>query len=416
MPCANGIRRRPVCVSMWPMFALIPTSTSPEPMPAAVSPRISPGSVVASPGSVVPIAKTPQPIATARAPKRRTAGAASRNIEGIDPTETKSIAMPSAPFVVFVASCTSGSTAAHAPQKRPSARKPASVGLRRGIPALRQLRRRPLGRRQPVLPAGRPGPLVPDALALRADRDGFVLRHPPDPQRRLQLVLVLPFRLAGERGHPDVEHVVARGDRALAEDVCVLEVDVPADERVVGVAHDPQRVRAGTREELDQLRAVPRPQHRRARVSPALVERHVAQPAPVFEHRDRDGASLRHERHEQLRRVLDDAHRTARVVAAVDRAEAKGDDVAVRPLASAHRGGARTRTWPSVRQRVSASLPAENSLPRSVATRRPRRSTSESATTNLACSGPSVPTIVPSARKWTGVLATPLIGFSAPMW
>src|SRR5947209_12117403 len=155
---------------MWPMFALIPTSTSPEPMPAAVSPTIRAGNVVARPGRVVVIANTPQPIATDRAPKRRTAGAASRNIAGIEPTETKSIATPSAPFVVFVASCTAGSTAAHAPQKSPSARKPASVGLRRGIPPLRQVRRRPLGRLEPVLPARRPRALAPHALALAADR------------------------------------------------------------------------------------------------------------------------------------------------------------------------------------------------------------------------------------------------------
>src|SRR4051812_6679310 len=133
MPCASGISRAPVAVSMRPMFALMPTSTSPEPTPVSVSVTISTGSVVARPGNSVASAKTAQPIATARAPNRRTAGPASRNIEGIDPSETKSMATPNAPFDAPVASCTLGRTAAHAPQKRPSVRNPARVGFLRGI-------------------------------------------------------------------------------------------------------------------------------------------------------------------------------------------------------------------------------------------------------------------------------------------
>src|SRR5882672_7147296 len=136
VPCANGIRRAPVSLSIRPTLALIATSTSPVPMPAKVSVRISVGSVVVRPGRVVAIAKTPHPIATARAPNRSTAGAARRNIAGIEPRLTNSIARPSAPLEAPVASCTLGSTAAHAPQKSPSEKKPASVGFRRGSSAI----------------------------------------------------------------------------------------------------------------------------------------------------------------------------------------------------------------------------------------------------------------------------------------
>ena len=95
---------------MRPTFAFIATSRIPEPLPAIVSVTISNGSDVASPGSVVAIAKIPQPIATARAPKRSTAGAASRNIAGIEPTETKSIAIPKRSFRDAGRRCTLGST------------------------------------------------------------------------------------------------------------------------------------------------------------------------------------------------------------------------------------------------------------------------------------------------------------------
>jgi hypothetical protein len=56
-----------------------------------------------------------------------------KNIAGTEPTETKSSATPSAPFESSVASCTLGSTDAHAPQKSPSVVNPASVVDLRGI-------------------------------------------------------------------------------------------------------------------------------------------------------------------------------------------------------------------------------------------------------------------------------------------
>src|SRR5436305_1380273 len=120
-----------------------------------------------------------------------------------------------------------------------------------GIPAHGQLRSRPVSGREPVLPPGRPRTLAPHALALGADLASLLRAQAAGADRRLELVLVLPLRLAGVGRHPDVEHVVARRDRVLAELVRVLEVDVPADERVVGAADDPERMRAARREELD---------------------------------------------------------------------------------------------------------------------------------------------------------------------
>jgi len=132
VPCASGCSRWPVPFSMRPTFALIETSTSPEAIPHAQRASTSAGSVVARPGSSVATANAAQPTATARAPKRSIARGAMRNITGIEPTLTNSIATPSAPFDAPVATWTLGSTAAQAPQKSPSARNPASVGPRRG--------------------------------------------------------------------------------------------------------------------------------------------------------------------------------------------------------------------------------------------------------------------------------------------
>src|SRR5690242_21594604 len=102
------------------------------------------------------------------------------SIDGIEPSETKSSATPSAPFETPVARCTSGSTDAHAPQKSPSVTNASSVGNRLAsvtsvlVPAVGELGGRPLCGWQPVLPARRPRPLGPDALALGPDRRGFV--------------------------------------------------------------------------------------------------------------------------------------------------------------------------------------------------------------------------------------------------
>ena len=167
-------------------------------------------------------------------------------------------------------------------------------------------------RREPVLPAGRPRPLRPDALALGADRRGFVGGEAPDLDRGRELVLVLPLGLARLGRHPDVEDVVLRRDRVSAEHVRILQVDVPAEQRVLGVAHDPERVRATFREELDHLGRVPRTPGGDAWVRPALVQRHVAQPATVREHRHaRRSVPIGMNVTTQLRRVLDHAQRVA---------------------------------------------------------------------------------------------------------
>src|SRR5579884_1258804 len=117
-------------------LALMPTSSAPEAAPVATSASASSGSDEARPGRVVAAAKAAHATATARAPKRSTAGPATSSIAGREPTATKRSATPSPAFDAPVASCTLGSTAAHAPQKRPSATKPASVGRRCGVTRL----------------------------------------------------------------------------------------------------------------------------------------------------------------------------------------------------------------------------------------------------------------------------------------
>ena len=169
---------------------------------------------------------------------------------------------------------------------------------------------------------------------------------------------------------PDVEDVVSGRDRVLAELVRLFEVDVPALNCVLGVAHDPDRVRATLREDLDQLGPVPGALHRRTRVSPALEQRDVAKSAPVEENGDGDDRALGHERDEPPVGVLEHAQRAARVEAPVRGAKAERDVVAglhapesiSRRYASQPGGGDQSR-HASSHQRSPAS--------RSATTRRP---------------------------------------------
>ena len=342
-------------------LALIATSSAPEAAPARASVTISTGREVARPGSVAATANAAHVSATARTPKRSTSGPATKSIAGSEPTVTNSIATPSAPFETPVASCTLGSTAAHAPQKSPSARKPASVGLRLGVErSVRHLRRltpsrisRPRRGRAPRAPTTDPTSaarveLGGDPPALGPGRLDLLHRVAALVDPLVEHVCVLPLPRAVGR-HPDVEleilRVVALGGAAER----LLQVHVPARELALGAfPEDPDRVRlAGA---LQHQHAVALPAGASVPGMAAVRRRPVA--LRELERRARGDI-----RREQLRLVADDDHRHLRPAAPVVQHLAAHDRVALRPHASppaaraARPGGRRAPVLPARRPR-----------------------------------------------------------------
>src|SRR5262245_39135786 len=111
-----------------------------------------------------------------------------KNIAGTEPTETNRSATPSAPLDSIVASCTLGSTDAHAPQKSPSVVKPKRVADLRGI----RFPERPP--RLPPVASGRKLGFEPSSLG--ADVTGLILREAALLDALIEQLVVLPLDAA----------------------------------------------------------------------------------------------------------------------------------------------------------------------------------------------------------------------------
>src|SRR5439155_6227221 len=176
-----------------------------------------------------------------------------RGVAGTEPTATQRSATPSSAFDAPVARCTLGRSDAQAPQKRPSAPKPAMTGLD-DIPAFRKLRERPGRVGAKVLPPRRERPRRQHALGFGADLGRFLWGDDASPLRLLELVLVEPFvRSAGPADDVQLEvEVVEAGGRAGER---ALEVHVPLLAPAAVLPPEQDRVRRARRRDAERLAA-----------------------------------------------------------------------------------------------------------------------------------------------------------------
>src|SRR4051794_13490460 len=315
MPCASGIRRLPLIVSIRAALAFTATSIEPVVAPVTASVRMSHGSEAASPGNVVAAANAKQVSVTARTPKRSTSGPAANSIVGIAASVMKSSASPSVPFERCVALWTLGSTAAQAPQKRPSAANAASVGPLRG----------PVG--PGVVPPAAPGVEVGDESPCFGSRCiGLILREATLADANVEQLVVLQLEPAvGVDDEVELEILRVEAVGAAAERL--LEVDVPARERALGAF--PEGV-----DGVGLARAL---QHERPVTAPAGA----AGPWMLLgAGRERERRALGDVGREQLVVVAHDDYRDLEPHPAAVPHLAADDDVALRPHASRAAGRA----------------------------------------------------------------------------
>src|SRR5581483_4052290 len=299
-PCASGISRRSDSRSMRAACALMPTSSTPDAAPVSTSAPASTGSEVARPGRAAAPANAAHAHATARPPKRSTAGPAIRIMAGTEPTATNSSATPSAPFDAPTPRCTSGRTAAQAPQNRPSATKPVSVRALEVKRAFRQTGRAPGLVELDVLEPGGP----------RRRREHPVERRPyrslvDDAGRRREQELLLVLQLPATVGECEQVELPVEGVPADCRSrERLLEVHVPRRMPAVRVEEDERRPRVAWAGDPDRpvlpvprcerpvvgrdAQAPPRPVDRQARLGARAGREHDSVRALV-EQRPRAG-------------------------------------------------------------------------------------------------------------------------------